>query len=93
VAHGITAQGRPLGSRTPKGPLKGDKCEPRRPPRAAAPQGNARTPDRRGLRPRHLPRCLSPRPKGRRPRIPSCLLYLSKDQPGAREKAPAQTQL
>ena len=44
VAHGITAQGRPLGSRTPKGPLKGDKCEPRRPPRADAPKG---TPARR----------------------------------------------
>ena len=83
------------GARSPPrhGPLKGDQVRTQPRPRAEPRPWNPAQ-ARRGLRPRHLyQRCLSPRPIWPPPTHPFLLLYLSKDQPGAREQAPAQTQI
>jgi hypothetical protein len=62
-----------------------------RPPRATRPpKENARTRGSADSAPATSARMPEPATQSRRPRIPSCFLYLSKDQPGAREQAPAQ---
>jgi hypothetical protein len=102
-SNGITCQGRPKRAPAtapvtdaPKGLLKGDRLEPRAQasPRPPTPKGNRRPHHRPrlGLRPATSPECLSQRPKGRRPRIPSKTpppCPKNRPRPGA--KLPPQT--
>jgi hypothetical protein len=89
-AHGITAQGSPLGPTISRPPLPKEPPQrrpvrnPPQPPRPGSPPRAPQAPKKRPRAgtatrtpPRHLSGCLSPATqKGRRPRIPSCLLYL-----------------